>query len=184
MSLVRIPPVYDGAGVQVDATVDVRLITADGKPCIAFNATELATEYQAVALPAAEPDGLTIALAPTAALALPSGSATWYQITLRTRHRAEIYLVQVADSPAVQELSDLAAAAAIDPADIAAGRLLPDPTDVPDDWTLSVDGGVPVWVSVPPVSGVPEAPLTGGPYGRQAAAWIEAVGPEGPAGPQ
>ena len=29
---------------------------------------------------------------------------------------------------------------------------------------------------------VPEAPLTGGPYGRQSGAWVEAVGPAGPPG--
>lgn len=35
---------------------------------------------------------------------------------------------------------------------------------------------------VPGGGGITDAPLTGGPYGRQAGAWIEAVGPAGPPG--
>ena len=157
MSTVRIPPAYDGAGNQVDATVDVRLITADGKPVIAFNATDLATEYQAVAIPADDPEaattGLLLDLAPTAALALPDGAATWYQITLRTRHRAEGYRVQVPDSGSVLELQTLIGATAIDPADILSGRLLPSPASEPDNRWLRTQGGAWIATAAPAGSG-------------------------------
>jgi hypothetical protein len=182
VTTIRIPPVYDGAGTQVDAVADVRLITADGKPVLAFAATELATEYQAVAIPADDADGLSLDLAPTASLALPSGAATYYQITVRTRHRAEVYRVQVPDSDAVVDLATLVAAEGIDPDDILAGRLLPDPALLADGkWVTTVDGA---WIptDAPPGSGIPDAPLTGGPYGRQSGGWVEAVGPQGEPG--
>lgn len=54
-------------------------------------------------------------------------------------------------------------------------------TDVGNMAVLGTDDLI--FVPAAAVSGVEEAPLVGGPYGRQAAAWVEAVGPAGPAGP-
>jgi hypothetical protein len=179
---VRIPPVYDGSGAQIAARVDVRLVDADGKPVLAFASTEGATEYQSTAIPDDEPGGLVVELAPTASLARQDGAATWYQVTVTTRHRAEVYLIQVPDSPEVQELSDLVGGAAVDPADILAGRLLPTPASLPDAKWLTTDSGAWVTTDAPPGSGIPDAPLTGGPFGRFEGAWVEAVGPQGPQG--
>jgi len=146
MSQVHIPPVFDGSGALVEATVDIRLITVDGKPCICFNATELATEYQAVTMPMGEgSDGLIVALAPQILLARPDGSATWYQVSVRTRHRTEIYRVQVPDVPGVLDLRDLVGASAITADDVLSGRLLPYPGDVADGWSLTVADGAAVW---------------------------------------
>lgn len=117
MTQVVIPTIRDGAGALVPATVTVRLVGADEQGRIAFVATDLATEYQDVALP---PAGLILALQPQSLLALPAGASSWYRVELRTPHRRESYLIQVPESGVPLNLRDLVGAAEIDPADLPA----------------------------------------------------------------
>ena len=59
----------------------------------------------------------------------------------------------------------------------------PGPTAVSTDANNAATLGTDSLIYVPATAvAVPEAPLTGGPYGRQSGAWVEAVGPAGPAG--
>ena len=60
----------------------------------------------------------------------------------------------------------------------------PGPTAVSADANNAATLGTDSLIYVPATAvAVSEAPLTGGPYGRQSGAWVEAVGPAGPAGP-
>jgi hypothetical protein len=115
---VVIPAIRDGAGALVPATVTVRLVGSDEQGRIAFVATDLATEYQDVALPEA---GLTLGLQPQSLLALPAAASSWYRVELRTPHRRESYLIQVPESGVPLALRDLVGAAEIDPDDLPAG---------------------------------------------------------------
>ena len=118
MTQVVIPAIRDGAGALVPATVTVRLVGSDEQGRIAFVATDLATEYQDVALPEA---GLTLGLQPQSLLALPAAASSWYRVELRTPHRRESYLIQVPESGVPLALRDLVGAAEIDPDDLPAG---------------------------------------------------------------
>ena len=104
MTHVVIPAIRDGAGALVPATVTVRLVGSDEQGRIAFVATDLATEYQDVALPEA---GLTLGLQPQSLLALPAAASSWYRVELRTPHRRESYLIQVPESGVPLALRDL-----------------------------------------------------------------------------
>ncbi|MBP8290023.1 MAG: hypothetical protein KAX51_09505, partial [Chromatiaceae bacterium] len=118
MTQVVIPAIRDGAGALVPATVTVRLVGSDEQGRIAFVATDLATEYQDVALPEA---GLILELQPQSLLALPAAASSWYRVELRTPHRRESYLIQVPESGVPLALRDLVGAAEIDPDDLPAG---------------------------------------------------------------
>lgn len=127
MARVHIPAVFAGAGTLVAATCTVRLVRepsftgAEVVPVIGFVDTDLATEQHEAAIPAA---GLTVELAPTAAIALPGGDASRYQVQVRTASSVFTTLVQVADIEPVQELRDLVAAAPILPAALLVGQVL------------------------------------------------------------
>lgn len=117
MTQVVIPAIRDGAGALVPATVTVRLVGSDEQGRIAFVATDLATEYQDVALPEA---GLTLGLQPQSLLALPAGASSWYRVELRTQHRRESFLIQVPESGTPLALRDLVGAAEIPPGSLPA----------------------------------------------------------------
>ncbi len=117
MTQVVIPAVQDGAGGHLPASVSVRLVGADDLGRIAFLATDLATEYQDLALPAT---GLTLDLAAQSDLALPNAAETWYRIEIRTPHRGESFFIQVPDSIIPLNLRDLVGASAILPGDLPA----------------------------------------------------------------
>ncbi len=117
MTQVVIPAVMDGAGGHLPATVSVRLVGADDQGRIAFLATDLATEYQDLALPAT---GLTLDLAAQSDLALPAAAETWYRIEIRTTHRREAYLIQVPESGVPLSLRDLVGATEIPPGSLPA----------------------------------------------------------------
>src|SRR5574343_1195239 len=108
---------------------------------------------------------------------------TYYQVTVR--QNGDTWTKRVA-VPATDG-SDLTWAEFVGltaPVSPASGRLLPDPALLPDGkWVTTVDHE---WIAtdVPPGSGIPDAPLTGGPFGRQGGEWVEAVGPAGATGPQ
>lgn len=120
MTAVRIPA-PQGHAAPLTARLSVRLVTANGKPVLAFAGFDLIGEYADLALD----QDLTLDLTPTAALALPDGAATYYQFILRTPGRVERYQVQVPAAPPAVELADLVAATAIPPGKILAEILAP-----------------------------------------------------------
>lgn len=198
MTAVVIPLLRGADGTVLPARYRVALVDADGRPRIGWRTADgvpVVAALDGLLTPAAlGVDGsgqpvaaLTLPLLAQPLLGFPGAEASWYEITLSVEGRSvfETWRVQVpANGPVA--LADLVGAAGLTPGDVLAGRLLPPADDVPDGWSLSVQDGVAVWVSVPPGSGVPEAPLVGGPFGRQGGAWapIEAgAGPQGPAGP-
>lgn len=101
---VAIPPLTNGAGDRVDATIGIRLVDANGQNVVAFNASNLATEYRNLPLGAA---GLTLTLAPQVALALPAGGATYYQIDAKWPGGTARWRFQVADTGTVETAADL-----------------------------------------------------------------------------
>lgn len=108
MTQVVIPAVMDGAGGHLPATVSIRLVGADTQGRIAFLATDLATEYQDLALPAT---GLTLDLAAQSDLALPAAAETWYRIEIRTPRRRD--RDRLAGRPVTPVLATLAQAATL-----------------------------------------------------------------------
>lgn len=107
------------------ATASVRLVDAadHDRQVLGFEDAEWATTYLGVPLDQARDLDLT----PTAAIATAAGLATCYRVIVRASGgRGYDACVQLADIAGVQDLRDLVAAEAIDPADITAGRLLSD----------------------------------------------------------
>lgn len=157
MATVRIPPVLNGNGELIPATVEVRLVGAKGYPVLAFNSADLTTEVSAQPIPE---EGLELPLAPTALLARPDGTPTWYRVLISFANFTELYLIQVAnlDDAVVQELADLAVPVPIDPPDILAGRLVPSAQDLPDGWSLLTLNGAPVWAETADPAAVSEDP--------------------------
>lgn len=128
MTTVRIRPLAadgapDGAAECIAA---VRLVDARGRPMIGLRTTDgrPVTAYTTHTIPAGGP-AWEVDLTPQSAIARADGAASYYAVTLRLPQRTELFRVQVPESLGVLELADLVAGAAVDPADIAAGRLLP-----------------------------------------------------------
>ncbi len=117
MTSVLIPPVRDGSGKTMPAWVNVRLVGADAQNRFAFLDTDLASEYQDVALPS---NGLSLTLAAQTELALPDAANSWYRIEIRTAHRRETWLVQVPESALPVQLRDLVGAEEIPPGSLPA----------------------------------------------------------------
>jgi hypothetical protein len=189
----RIPALAGGrASVQL---VD----QAGERPVLGFQAAQWATTYTALDLDAEQ----VLTLTPTADIAVAGGGATCYLVTVTASGgRGGRYCVQMPDTASVYELRDLAGAAAIDPAQVLAGRLLPPPTGASAGWglVLGVDLAA-AWSATGGGSGCstlaclldgPGALGTAGQVPRVAsggAAWewasvVGEVGPLGPAGPQ
>jgi len=120
MTTVRIPPIIDGEGTVYRTTLQVSLVDANRVPVIGLTAADgLTTEYQSESLAAA----VEIDLVPQTQIALLGGGATWYKVTLISqagKRLTQTWYIQVPDSQATQELTDLIGAAAIDPASITA----------------------------------------------------------------
>ena len=117
MTIVVIPPVRDGSGIPMPAWINVRLVGTDAQNRLAFLDTDLASEYQDVALPS---NGLTLTLAAQTELALPDAANSWYRIEIRTAHRRETWLVQVPESVLPVQLRDLVGAEEIPPGSLPA----------------------------------------------------------------
>lgn len=116
MTELAIPVPRDADGTPLTTRASVRLITADGEPVLAWVGPGLRTEYRDLVLT----DDTTLTLTPTAELALPDGTATWYEIAIATRGRTERYRVQVPDSVGVMALRDLVGADEIPPGSLPA----------------------------------------------------------------
>ena len=104
MAILAVPPVLNGAGDLVPARLFVRLMLANGTSAIGFVSTDLVTEFQNLAIPAA---GLEVPLNPQALIAMESGAATYYEVRIQTAHRTERFVVQLEDVVEAQDLSDL-----------------------------------------------------------------------------
>lgn len=156
MTLLRIEPLAsDGIpGGVAECRVRVRLTDARARNLIGLRTTDGApvTAYVGALIPAGGP-AIELELTPQSAIATPDGAPTYYQVELRARHVAQAWTIQVPDSLDVQDLMTLVGAAAIDPADIAAGRLLPAWGGEPNGSLLGVVDGDPAWMTAPPGSG-------------------------------
>lgn len=165
---VRIPPLTDTDGQPVAVTIGVSLVDASGTPLIGYTVDEGVIEPFSVA---ADDAGTTLSLVPQSEI----HGATWYQIALVSAHRRAVHRVQVPsgmDPIALQDL--LILADPVDPADYA--RLLPDASALDDGLWLTTSGGVWAPTDATP-SGIPDAPMTEGPYGRQGGAWVDVARP-------
>ncbi|MBK8638033.1 MAG: hypothetical protein IPN92_06985 [Chromatiaceae bacterium] len=121
MTQVRIPAPSSQYSALAPTTVSVRLVTADGRPVLGWSGSRLVAECADLPL---DTDRL-LTLVPQSAIALATGAATWYAITIKTRVRSEDYLVQVPDTAVVVDLADLVAAELIPPAELLAELLVP-----------------------------------------------------------
>lgn len=121
---VRIPAIFDSAGEPVSARGSVILVWADGTQASGLMTTDGSqlTDRTSITL-----DGTDVVLNLTPqALIATDGASTYYRIRIADGARLIAdYSVQVPVSDAEQQLSDLVGAAAIDPADVASGRLIP-----------------------------------------------------------
>lgn len=170
---ILIPPLTDAVGQPVAVSISVYLLNAAGAPMVGYTATEGLIEPFTVA---ADPDGTSLFLVPQSEIY----GETYYQIDIGGAHRRASHRIQVPAGTEPIVLQDLLILSdPVDPADPTYARLLPDPTGLDDDQWVTTHDGAWVIADEPPGSGIPDAPLTGGPYGRQAGAWIEAVGPAG-----
>jgi len=142
MTAVRIPLPVAVPGDLGPVRLTISLVDAAGLPVLAFCGPGLRTALFDETLTAER----VVELTPQTQLALPAGTPTWYVITLASRARAARYQVQVPDSAAVLELGDLVGAAALDPADLTAGRLVPLATGASSGAVLTLDAALaPVW---------------------------------------
>lgn len=176
MTQVRIPALTGGKA-------SIRLVyqSEPTRQVMGFDGPEWATAYAALDLSTAE----TIDLTPTADIATADGRATCYLVTASAPGgRGWTHCIQVPDSPNVLELRDLVGASAIDPASLTAGRVLTDDERAALDAAHDPGADNPLATLADLGSaGIHDAPLSGGPYGRFAGAWVEATGPQGPPGP-
>lgn len=167
---VRIPAPSGTAGPVGAATARVRLIGADGKPIMGFVGDDLRTEYARIALD----EDVIVDLAAQSEIEALGGGQTWYEFTIATEVQAQKFKVQVLNTADVQDLRDLVAVAVAP--DLLEWRLLPDPAPLADGRWLTTAGQHWITTDAPPGSGIPDAPGTGGPYGRQAGAWRDLTG--------
>ena len=175
---ILIPPLVDTDGAPVAVTIGVGLVDAAGASIIGYTDAEGVIEPWTVA---ADDTGTTLALVPQSEIY----GTTYYQIALVAAHRRAVHRIQIPDGTTTLALQDmLNLSDPVDPADPTYARLLPDPAALPDGTWITTLSGEWIGTDAPPGSGIPDAPLTDGPYGRQAGGWVEAVGPTGPAGPQ
>lgn len=146
MTQVRIPPLEGG-----QARVRLVYWTNQSLQVIGFEGPEWATAYENLDLTAEA----VVELTPTADIATNDGSATGYLITATTTgQRGWSCCVQVPDSLTEVELVTLVGAAAIDPDDILASRLLP--TGATDGQFAVYDAAAEAWLaaSVAPGAGL------------------------------
>lgn len=165
---ILIPALTDTDGQPAAVTIGVSLVDANRTPLIGYTVDAGVIEPFSVS---ADPDGTELTLVPQSEI----HGETYYQIALVSAHRRAVHLIQVpsgTDPIALQDL--LILADPVEPADYA--RLLPDATTLEDGlWLTTSDGAWAATNATP--SGVPDAPLTDGPYGRQSGAWVTVAAP-------
>lgn len=163
-----IPPLTDTDGQPVSVTIGVSLVDVNHAPVIGYTLSEGVIEPFTQA---ADEDGTTLALVPQSEIY----GECYYQIHLVSAHRRATHYVQIPDGIAPIALQDLLSLG--DPVTPAAyDRLLPDPAALDDGLWLTTDGGAWAVTDATP-SGIPDAPLTAGPYGRQGGAWVAVANP-------
>lgn len=165
---ILIPPLTATDGTPTTVAIGVGLVGPTGAPLIGYTATEGVIEPVVVAAAA---EGTILALVPQSEIY----GECYYQLDLQSAHRRATHRFQVpdgADPIALQDLLILADPVAPATYDL----LLPDPSALADGlWLTTADGAWAVTDATP--SGLPDAPLTDGPYGRQAGAWITVATP-------
>jgi hypothetical protein len=113
----------------------------------------------------AEP--LTIPIATQAEI----NGQSWYQVVVRQGTATWQRRVQVPGGHGDLTWAEFTAIG--DPVTPPPSRLLPDPATLDDgQWVTSL-GHAWVTTDAPPGSGIADSPRTGGPYGRQASAWVD-----------
>ncbi|MEY2654360.1 MAG: hypothetical protein RLZZ524_1388, partial [Pseudomonadota bacterium] len=167
------------AGVRLPAlpggTASVRLVLAADHQTqvLGFAGPDWATAYQGLKLDTAQ----TVTLTPTADIALAGGGATCYKIMVTASGgRGGDYCVQIPDDAGTHDLADLVGAAAIDPASLTGGRLLPVTTGAAPGWGLVLDADlVATWSATAGGGCTTLACLSDGPAALGAAGQVLAV---------
>jgi hypothetical protein len=183
---VRIRPLVDlGTGAPVETRVELTLVDPDGRPIQAARSTDgapVASRYSTTL--AADADPLLLDLTPQSEIGTPDGALTYYLVRLQAAGIRQPWLIQVPATDGPHELADLAEAAQlIAGSSLLADRLLP-PCGTDGQFTAwDQTAGAWTCVSVPPGSGIPDAPTDGEQYARQDGAWavVEVAGGADPA---
>jgi hypothetical protein len=183
---VRIRPLVDlGTGAPVETRLELTLVDPDGRPIQAARSTDgapVASRYSTTL--AADADPLLLDLTPQSEIGTPDGALTYYLVRLQAAGIRQPWLIQVPATDGPHELADLAEAAQlIAGSSLLADRLLP-PCGTDGQFTAwDQTAGAWTCVSVPPGSGIPDAPTDGEQYARQDGAWavVEVAGGADPA---
>jgi hypothetical protein len=128
MTLVRIPPVSNGAGDPVPARVRITLVDARSRRALGFRLEDGTFVAEALDLPLGE-QPLEVPLLSQSEIALDAdGAPTYYRVAilLDGGSTEKQYQVQVEASATPVDLADLVGAASIAPGSLLAGRLLPE----------------------------------------------------------
>lgn len=168
---VLIPPLVQAGGAAAAATIRATLVDADQRPLLGYTDAEGIIEAVTVE---ADPDGTTLTLTPQSDIY----GESWWQITLASQGFRTTYTAQVPAGEIPIPLADLIILPdPVDPADPISERLLPVPDSLEDGLVLATRDGVWILTDTPSGDGIPDAPLTDGPYGRQGGAWVDVAPP-------
>lgn len=165
---VLIPPFVDAGGDPVVVSVSVGLVNAFGVPVAGYTTTESVLDAAVVTT---DDTGATLSLVPQSEIY----GETWWKIDLTSTRLHVSHCIQVPDGASPIPLVDLInLALLVNPADPFSERLLPSPDGAADGLVAVTQSGAWTLAAAPSGSGsgVPDALLTGGPYGRQTGAWV------------
>ncbi len=176
--IVRIPAAYlPGSGADPSrADITLTLVDRTGKPVPASSQPNAALFVGTKRLTVT-----TLPVALTVATQDQINGETFYQVSVTNGTDTWTKRVQVpaADGSDLTWAEFIGLTAPVSPA---SGRLLPDPAEIPDGYSLTVASGLPRWTEGP--QGEPGPQGDPGPQGPAGPAGADgAQGPQGPAGP-
>lgn len=105
MSILRVSPVKNSAGKDVEASVSIHLVLANGQRILGLKPDGFVAEHEGVVL---YKEYVDFDLVPQWLIRAPNNEATFYRVDVTTRHASIDYTIELPDTLEVVHLRDLA----------------------------------------------------------------------------